>query len=125
MTFTRSYDHVNMVTVLSGRTTLFGSRLRERILTLLSLVEPVYPRQIANVLDEHLASVQNAVAALQDAGIIASRLIGRTRLVELDRRWFAALELRALLERMAEADPGIRAAAATIRQRPRRVGKPL
>jgi DNA-binding transcriptional ArsR family regulator len=104
---------------------LFGSRLRERILKLLVLVEPAYPRQIAALLGEHLVSVQNAIAALDDLGVVASRLIGRTRLVELDRRWYAATELRALLERMVEGDTEIRELAAGVRQRPRRPGKPL
>jgi DNA-binding transcriptional ArsR family regulator len=104
---------------------LFGSGLRERILKLLVLIEPAYPRQIAALLDEHLISVQNAVAALQDLGIVASRLVGRTRLVELNRRWYAAAELRALLERLAAADPQVVRIAAGTRQRPRRPGKPI
>ena len=104
---------------------LFGSRLRERILKLLALVEPAYPRQIATLLDAHLISVQNAVTALQDLGVVASRLVGRTRLVELDRRWYAASELRALLERLVAGDPGIRDIAAKVRQRPRRPGKKI
>jgi DNA-binding transcriptional ArsR family regulator len=104
---------------------LLGSKLRERILKLLVLIEPAYPRQIASLLDAHLISVQNAVTALQDLGVVASRLVGRTRLVELDRRWYAASELRALLERLADADRNIREIAATVRQRPRRPGKAL
>jgi DNA-binding transcriptional ArsR family regulator len=104
---------------------LFGSRLREQILKLLVLIEPAYPTQIATVLDAHLFSVQKAVAALQDLGVVASRMVGRTRLVELDRRWHAAVELRALLERLVEADSEIRARAGTVRQRPRRPGKPV
>jgi DNA-binding transcriptional ArsR family regulator len=99
--------------------------LRERILKLLVLVEPAYPRQIAALLGAHLISVQNAVAALQDLGVLASRLVGRTRLVELDRRWYGASELRALLERLAQGDPQILKIAATVRQRPRRPGKPI
>jgi len=104
---------------------LFGSRLRERILKLLALVEPAYPRQIAVLLGEHLVSVQNAVAALQDLGVVASRLAGRTRLVELNPQWYAAVELRALLGRLAEGDAEIRELAAVVRQRPRRPGKPI
>jgi DNA-binding transcriptional ArsR family regulator len=104
---------------------LFGSLLRERILKLLVLVEPAYPRQIATLLGAHLISVQNAVVALGDLGVVASRLVGRTRLVELDRRWYAASELRALLERLAHGDSEIREIAASVRQRPRRPGKPI
>ena len=110
---------------MGTKDSLFGSRLRERILKVLVLIEPAYPRQISELLDEHLVSVQNAVAALQDLGVVASRLVGRTRLVELDRRWYAASEVRALLERLVEADPELREIAATARQRPRRPGKPL
>jgi DNA-binding transcriptional ArsR family regulator len=108
---------------MSRSDALFGSRLRERILKLLALVEPTYPRQIAALLDEHLISVQNAIVALQDLGVVASRLVGRTRLIELDRRWYAAAELRALLDRLAEGDAKLQELAATIRQRPRRPGK--
>jgi DNA-binding transcriptional ArsR family regulator len=104
---------------------LFGSRLRERILKLLVLVEPAYPRQIATLLDAHLISVQNAVTALQDLGVVASRLVGRTRLVELDRRWYAASELRSLLERLVAGDSSIRDLAQNVRQRPRRPGKKI
>ena len=104
---------------------LFGSRLRERILKLLVLVEPAYPRQIATLLEAHLVSVQNAVMALQDSGVVASRIVGRMRLVELDRRWYAASELRALLERLVAGDPSIRDIAAAVRQRPRRPGKKI
>jgi hypothetical protein len=104
---------------------LFGSVLRERVLKLIVLIEPAYPRQIATLLSAHLISVQNAVVALGDLGILASRMVGRTRLVELDRRWHAAAELRALLERLAQGDPEIRQIAASVRQRPRRPGKPV
>ena len=107
----------------SREDSLFGSLFRERVLKLLVLIEPAYPRQIATLLGAHLISVQNAVVALGDLGIIASRMVGRTRLVELDRRWYAASELRTLLERLAQADPAICKIAAAVRQRPRRPGK--
>ena len=115
--------HISIVAAMARSYTLFGSRLRERILKLLLLIEPAYPRQIAALLDEHLVSVQNAVVALGDLSVVASRLVGRTRLVELDHRWYAAAELRALLERMVEGDTEIRELAAGVRQRPRRPGK--
>jgi DNA-binding transcriptional ArsR family regulator len=120
----QSHDYVKVVDAMTRSDALFGSRLRERILKLLVLVEPAYPRQIAALLDEHLVSVQNAIIALGDLGVVASRLVGRTRLVELDRRWYAAGELRALLERLVEADTEIRELASAVRQRPRRPGKP-
>lgn len=128
----RSYDYVDVVARLCENShmafrsdSLFGSRLRERILKLLVLIEPAYPRQIATLLGAHLVSVQNATASLQNSGIIATRRLGTTRLVELDPRWYAAAELRTLLERMASADRQLRDIAATVRQRPRGAGKPV
>lgn len=121
----QSCDYAKVVDIMARSDALFGSRLRERILKLLVLVEPAYPRQIAALLGEHLVSVQNAVSALQDLGVVATRLFGRTRLVELDPRWYAAAELRTLLERLAEGDVEIRRLAAEVRQRPRRPGKAI
>jgi hypothetical protein len=64
-------------------------------------------------------------ADLEDLGVVASRLRGRVRLVSLDKTWYAAAELRALLGRMTSAEPEILNAAASVRRRPRRPGKPL
>jgi DNA-binding transcriptional ArsR family regulator len=111
--------------MVPGEASLFGSKLRERILKLLVLIEPAYPRQIATLLDAHLASVQNAITGLQELGVVASRPFGRMRLVELDRRWYAAGELRTLLERLVDGDAQIRAIAGTVRRRPRLPGKTI
>jgi hypothetical protein len=54
-----------------------------------------------------------------------SRPVGTTRIVLLNRRWYGAVELRALLERLAAAYPEVDARARTFRERPLRIGKPL
>jgi hypothetical protein len=54
-----------------------------------------------------------------------SREIGRARVAVLNRRWYGAVELRALLERLVDAYPEVGERAATQRERPRRIGKPL
>lgn len=72
-----------------------------------------------------LFSVQKIVAALDREGVLATRLSGRARVVSLDPRYFAYPELKALLLRLADAEPELRAVAASRRSRPRRAGKPL
>jgi DNA-binding transcriptional ArsR family regulator len=104
---------------------LFGSRTRERVLKLLGLLEQSYPRELAAVLDEDLSVVQRTANDLERDGVLASRLMGRTRLFELNRTYQHYAPLRDLLVRMGQSDPEIVAAAQRLRQRPRRAGKEL
>ena len=102
---------------------LFGSRTRERFLRLLGLLEQTYPVQAAKLLNEPLLSIQRAAADLERDGILASRLMGRTRVYELNKRYQHYESVRDLLARMGQADPGVVTAAASLRQRPRRARK--
>jgi DNA-binding transcriptional ArsR family regulator len=102
---------------------LFGSRARERILKLLGLLERSYPREMAALLDEDLSVVQRTVDDLERDGVLASRLIGRTRLFELNRTYQHYAPVRELLARMGQAEPEIVEAARSVRQRPRRARK--
>jgi DNA-binding transcriptional ArsR family regulator len=104
---------------------LFGSRTRTRILLYLALAEESYTTEIVAALGGTKLTIQRIVSDLENLGVVASRLRGRVRFITLDKTWYAAAELRALLERMASADRDIVAAAASIRRRPRRPGKPL
>ena len=104
---------------------LFGSRLRERLLVLLVLREEIHLREAARVLSAAASETQQALIGLENAGVVSSRLIGRSRFISLNPRWFAAAELRGLLLRMAEAEPQLSQSVANMRTRPRRIGKPL
>lgn len=104
---------------------LFGSRIRERILKLLGLLEHSYPREMATVLDEDLSVVQRAMDDLEQDGVLASRLAGRTRLFELNRTYQHYAPVRDLLTRMGQSDPETVKAAQRLRQRPRRARKEL
>jgi DNA-binding transcriptional ArsR family regulator len=104
---------------------LFGSRTRTRILEYLALAEESYSAEIVSALGGTKLTIQRILRDLEDLGVVASRLRGRVRLVSLDKTWYAAAELRALLGRMTSADPEILNAAASVRRRPRRPGKPL
>ena len=104
---------------------VFGSRTRERILKLLGLLEQSYPRELAAVLDEDLSVVQRNLDDLERDGVLASRLMGRTRLFELNRTYQHYAPLRDLVARMGQRDPEIVEAAQRLRRRPRRARKEL
>jgi DNA-binding transcriptional ArsR family regulator len=53
------------------------------------------------VLDAPLFSIQRALESLERDGLVASRLVGRTRLYGLNSRYLASRELREYLERLA------------------------
>lgn len=84
-----------------------------------------YPRQLARVLDVALNSVQGALRSLEADGLVTARAVGRTRVFELNPRFFAATELRTLLDKLASVDRSLQDAVAGVRQRPRRTSKPL
>lgn len=108
------------------RPAVFGTALRDRILTRLALSENgLHVRELARQVDASANAVHRAVIALERAGLLVSRAVGSTRIVVLNRRWYGALELRALLARLVDAYPEVRERAQTFRERPRRIGKPL
>ena len=104
---------------------IFGSRTRTRILMYLGLAEESYAAEMVSVLGNSKLTVQRILRDLEELGVVASRLRGRVRLVSLDKTWYAAVELRALLQRMAAVDESVIDAAASVRRRPRRAGKRL
>ena len=85
---------------------------------MLVLLESTYPTELARLLSAPLFSIQNILQDLEDQGLVASRRQGRMRFVALDPRYFAYKELQALLERLAEAEPELDAAASQRRSRP-------
>ena len=104
---------------------VLGSPVRSRVLMYLAVAEESYPAEIAATLNIPKLTVQRILRDLENLGVVGSRLRGRVRLVSLDPTWYAAAELRALLERMASVDERVLAAASAVRRRPRRAGKPL
>jgi hypothetical protein len=69
--------------------------------------------------------VQKALRGLERDGLVAGRTMGRTRLVELNPRYFAAEALRAFLLRLSDPEVELRRRVSAIRKRPRRTGKPV
>ncbi len=103
---------------------LFGSPRPTAVLILLGLLEESYPSELARLLDARLYSVQTILDALESEAVIVSRPLGRTRRVQLNPRYVAFEELKALLWKLGSADPSLQKAAAQKRARPRRKGKP-
>ena len=95
------------------------------MLVITALLVETYPTEIARLLTAPLYSVQTIVEDLGREGILALRIRGRQKVVSLDPRYFASRELRELLLRLAEAEPQLRAAAASRRVRPVRKGREL
>ena len=108
-----------------GRSSPFGGRTRTETLVALCLLQESYARQLARLLDRPLSGVQRAVGSLEEDGLIAGRMIGRTRLLSLAPRYFAREELQRYLERLAEAEDEIRRQVGRLRRRPRKSGKRL
>jgi predicted transcriptional regulator len=105
---------------------LFGSLIRDDVLKLIvGLDRGGYAREIAQLLDRDLITVQRNLQALERDGILASRMIDRVRLFEINRRYRYAEPLTSLLQAMLYDDVRIRGILETMRQRPRRTGKAL
>jgi len=103
----------------------FGSQTRTRLLTAFELLGQSYARELARLLESPLSVVQKGLASLERDGLIAGRLVGRTRLFEINPRYFATKELGGFLGRLAAADTDLKRRAAELRRRPRRTGKRL
>jgi hypothetical protein len=88
-------------------------------------MEESYARELARVLGGSLNGIQKALQGLERDGLVAGRTAGRTRLFRLNPRYFAREELVDYLQRLAEAEKGLKKRIASLRRRPRRTGKPL
>ena len=95
------------------------------MLLALSLLEESFPRELARLLEVPLNGVQQALRGVEVDGLVAARLVGRTRLYRLNPGYFAREELESYLKRLAGADANLVARTAQLRKRPRRAGKRL
>ena len=103
----------------------FGGSTRTRVLIALSLMETSYPRELSRILDAPVSGVRKALLSLERDGLVSGRLVGRTRLVQLNPAYFALSELKGFLDRLAAAETGLQARVRSLRRRPRQAGKPL
>ena len=108
----------------AGLSSPFGGRTRTRVLVALRLLVESYPSELARLLESSLFNVQKAILGLEKDGLVATRAMGRTRVVRLDPRYFARDELQRYLMRLSESEDELRRRVESIRRRPRRTGKP-
>ena len=105
---------------------LFGNKTAERVLLYLANYGQGYPREIAATHGSSVSVVLKQLTRLESGGILVSRMLGRTRLYELNPRWFFYKELKAILDKALAALPKEELKRHyRARQRPRRAGKPL
>jgi|SRR2546427_5042645 len=103
----------------------FGGAGRTRVLLALRLLSESYPRELARLLGMPFSSVHKALRSLERDGLVAGRAVGRTRVFQLDPRYFAYDELQRFLRRLAEPELELKTTVASLRRRPRRTAKPL
>lgn len=108
-----------------GVSSPFGSQTRTRLLLLLELLGQSYARELARLAGLSLSVVQKGLSSLERDGLVVGRLVGRTRLLQINPQYFAVAELRGLIARILVADRELKARAAELRRRPRRTGKRL
>jgi DNA-binding MarR family transcriptional regulator len=94
------------------------------MLLLIAVLEETYPAELARLLGSSIFSVQRSLDSLESEGLISSRKLV-VRRVTLNPLFPAARELKAFLLRIAEGYPEYAALKESLRQRPRRRGKPL
>ena len=105
---------------------LLGNKTAERVLLYLANYGQGYAREIASTHGSSVSVVLKQLARLESGGILVSRTLGRTRVYELNPRWFFHKELKALLEKGLAALPAdVVKQHYRARRRPRRGGKPL
>lgn len=105
---------------------LFNSALREKILYYLLECGDGYSSELARNFGASLFAVQNQLQRLEEAGILVSRSIGKTRVFAFNPRYFLLRELKTLLKKsFAELPEKEIQSHYRPRKRPRRTGKPL
>ena len=85
-----------------------------------------YAREITRFFDATLTSIQNQLNALENGGVLLSKMSGRTRVYFFNPRYAFLPELTALLEKArGYYPPELREKLEMQRKRPRRPEKPL
>lgn len=105
---------------------LFGSATAEKVLLYLAQYDEGYALGIARTFDDlPVSMVQRQLARLEAAGVLVSRLQGRTRVFTWSPRFAFRDELQALLRKALRLlPPADRQRYFAARRRPRRSGKP-
>lgn len=80
-------------------TDLFGSQTTEKCLLFIAAMGESYALQIANTFKISKTQVNRTLTKLEQADILIGQEKGRTRIYTLNKSWFLAKELDALLQK--------------------------
>ena len=104
---------------------IFGNATAEKVLLHLVVHDESYARELARTFHLPVSVIQKQLIRLERGGILASRLVGKTRVFQLDPSYPFVRELEALLRRALDFLPETeREPYQPKRKRPRTVGKP-
>ena len=104
---------------------LVGSLSTERVLIFILSREEGYARDIARTFGTDLYGIQKQLDKLETGGVLASHLMGRTRVYQFNPRYPFLNELKQLLEKaLSFYPPEEREKLVMNRRRPRRRDKP-
>lgn len=107
---------------------LFGNETIEKVLFYILQNKSCYALQLKKQFQSPLSPLQQALLRLEKGGILASTLVGKTRVFQFNPRYLFLDELRLFLEKAYETLPEQmkqKYFEAPLRKRPRRTGKPL
>ena len=103
---------------------LLGSVNKERVLLYLVARKSGYSREIARFYETDLTPIQSQLRNLENANILASQTVGKTRVYSLNPRYPFNKELTNLLEKVIYFLPDDEKQKLLVfRARPRRAGK--
>lgn len=109
--------------ILEGLT---GNETASKVLLYLESYGSGYPRAISETFEISLSQVQRQLERFEREGILASRLIGKTRVYEWNPRCFYLEDLKSILSKSLERLPeSLLEKYFRKRMRPRKKGKPL
>lgn len=112
-----------MTPVLEG---ILGSRSAAQVLLFLEAYGSGHALRIADTYSVSVSPIQRQLRRLEDAGVLVSRLAGKTRVFEFNTRNPSVRNLRDFLEAELDLLPDEEVKAYyRQRQRPRRTGKKL
>lgn len=101
---------------------LFGSRTRTDVLVALGRLGSAYVSELSRLLGKRYIEVQRALSSLERAGVVETRLVGKVRIAELNRRFPEYQQLTDMLLIMSER-PLYANRWKAERRRPRAMGK--
>jgi hypothetical protein len=105
---------------------ILGSKSCEQVLIFLFARDSGYATEITQFFDADLYAIQKQLARLENAEVLVSKKVGRTRVFQFNPRYPFLRELKNLLDKALSFYPKeIKQALLMNRRKPRKEDKPL